>query len=1210
MDWLAPDEPVHTLAPVVALNQEQMSSGGRAHLSSRVTCTVENLAFIGGNPVASPRSGEAAFRQELAETRRRIREAEGDGMQHLREQSSFFMLPDQLKSLRWADLPVSNLTRLQQRHVALPDLLVPSVVWGNVGHAGQVLFWAAQCGPEGGRCGRTLLLQDGWLAHAKSAWAREAARGLHAPLLERSAWLPAAAGIVGNFLLDVPNIGHATTLPEEWFADTAASSAFRRRMLWACMQLAPTRKLGCRCSTRICITVLVRPPPRKLVHEQSIIAALRAHRRDATVSREAFHNRPFAEQLAVAASTTVLVAPHGAGMVNAAFMPDCSVVIEAYPCGLMIPFYGHLAWNSGKMYLPVHPAACWGASVGNAQHQHGHGPWNNSGAVTCTDRTACRYKVRNTPVLLRADESVALLDEALAMHAACRGNSRDNDEPGKSEADAGDGIRGGKGTARIVARVGGLPLHTRRSATLVMQGYSIKRVADMCAQLQQAQAMQMFAALLVVWNNERRLWPGCPGLRMVEGSWSKASPRIIFAAVDRIDNAFLLPGNFTPSAFPTEAVMIMQDDVSAQPSSLRCLYDVWAADKRLVVGVGGSQRAFDARQALLRRCGDASGSVYNAASRRASAFCFFLPQLFVLHHRVLHYYARSARLHDTVLRTEICDDVAISAVATILNSPRRMTHVAVNLGAGIGVNLGHNAHNDSLSTRQTHYAKRARCPREILRAMSAEQARPLAQTPFMPSSLILQCDASSAGALRFSTSPSTRAHADAAAALAQARAEAGSKMAAISDGASCCGQPPLASATAVRHRGGNEAARKARKSAKKDGHKAAQEQALDATGVQGEEGSSSNTEKGGGMADRQHTRRQQQRESPSTNTGRPCRASDLLGVGSAGGGAWRVDPDRTYWYQPRNCTLTRFSSQQALQCLRGRTVVFVGDSLSRYSYLSLASLLATGAWPPDRELESLCFEASFFTGTPGETEFQRWKRYFLGVAKHLGGHEVCDCFRNESCASCSSTFCENRFLEVAGAKVYFVTQIATPRWSPRGHVRPGPFEEMRRQLQCEPGSCSEPFKWQALPIDFMRRELRALGATDVVINTGHHWSPSRAPAGYMDRLFAAAAATTPRAYWRTTTSELEHLKPHGTPRQKQLRHPPTDRAATRNRLGVIDALSVTAELGALPPAQMERAFHTRPDDGKHDNLHFVCSIYRQLNEILLGVLCDKEATDH
>ena len=109
----------------------------------------------------------------------------------------------------------------------------------------------------------------------------------------------------------------------------------------------------------------------------------------------------------------------------------------------------------------------------------------------------------------------------------------------------------------------------------------------------------------------------------------------------------------------------------------------------------------------------------------------------------------------------------------------------------------------------------------------------------------------------------------------------------------------------------------------------------------------------------------------------------------------------------------------------------------------------------------------------------------------------------------------------------------------------------------------------------------------------------------MDRLFAAAASTAQHAFWRTTTTSFEHLRQAGSPRQKELRHPPTDRQAARHGLGVIDALSVTTQLGALPPAQMEDAFHVRREDGKHDNLHYVCSVYRQLNEILLGVLCDE-----
>ena len=158
----------------------------------------------------------------------------------------------------------------------------------------------------------------------------------------------------------------------------------------------------------------------------------------------------------------------------------------------------------------------------------------------------------------------------------------------------------------------------------------------------------------------------------------------------------------------------------------------------------------------------------------------------------MNHYARSTHLHNAVLRTEVCDDYAISAVATLLNSPRQMTHVAINMGKSISVDFGKNMHNDSLSARKTHYAKRAACPREVSRAISADQARPLEKAPFVASSLYLQCTADgAAGALRFSAS-SVRAHADAGAALAEAKAQAESKLDAIQGGPGCCGKPVLA----------------------------------------------------------------------------------------------------------------------------------------------------------------------------------------------------------------------------------------------------------------------------------------------------------------------------------------------------------------------------------------------------------------------------------
>ena len=143
-------------------------------------------------------------------------------------------------------------------------------------------------------------------------------------------------------------------------------------------------------------------------------------------------------------------------MVNVAFMPPCAVVVEAFPCGLPLPFYGHLAWNTGKIYLPVHPASCAAAAAAaaaaattaatRAAASSAHsslGPRSNASAkemfaaaatasymastrspraaLECVDHYQCRRRVREQPVRLTAEEVLALLRVALPMRSRCLG---------------------------------------------------------------------------------------------------------------------------------------------------------------------------------------------------------------------------------------------------------------------------------------------------------------------------------------------------------------------------------------------------------------------------------------------------------------------------------------------------------------------------------------------------------------------------------------------------------------------------------------------------------------------------------------------------------------------------------------------------------------------------------------------------------------------
>ena len=61
--------------------------------------------------------------------------------------------------------------------------------------------------------------------------------------------------------------------------------------------------------------------------------------------------------------------------------------------------------------------------------------------------------------------------------------------------------------------------------------------------------------------------------------------------------------------------------------------------------------------------------------------------------------------------------------------------------------------------------------------------------------------------------------------------------------------------------------------------------------------------------------------------------------------AWKMRRDGTRELTlPSTCQLKRYTSQEAKQCLAGKKLLFIGDSLTRYTYLSLAYFLEHDKW--------------------------------------------------------------------------------------------------------------------------------------------------------------------------------------------------------------------------------------------------------------------------
>ena len=66
--------------------------------------------------------------------------------------------------------------------------------------------------------------------------------------------------------------------------------------------------------------------------------------------------------------------------------------------------------------------------------------------------------------------------------------------------------------------------------------------------------------------------------------------------------------------------------------------------------------------------------------------------------------------------------------------------------------------------------------------------------------------------------------------------------------------------------------------------------------------------------------------------------------------------------------------------LRGKSIVFIGDSLTRYQYLNLVYFLATGKWSSPHPRNEL------------DKEHASWQSFYRTTTQR-NQNEICDCYR-------------------------------------------------------------------------------------------------------------------------------------------------------------------------------------------------------------------------
>eukprot|EP00981_Chlorochromonas_danica_P013774 scaffold6852_cov215-Ochromonas_danica.AAC.11 len=263
-----------------------------------------------------------------------------------------------------------------------------------------------------------------------------------------------------------------------------------------------------------------------------------------------------------------------------------------------------------------------------------------------------------------------------------------------------------------------------------------------------------------------------------------------------------------------------------------------------------------------------------------------------------------------------------------------------------------------------------------------------------------------------------------------------------------------------------------------------------------------------------------------------------------------------------------------LSFLRNKRISFIGDSLTRYQYLSLAWFLSSGQWLEDPGLPSLI----------REKEFGSWDGFLHSTNKRMGCHEIIDAYRHDSIFhSCR----ENRYFHHYGLNLTITLNSFFPPF-PMLLSRDLPTtKEFSANCMGETHLLSfnpEANQSYVDAHDFITHKLVPFQPDYLIFNHGF-WSPHLvAQPSYLPRLQELVSKATKCAIWKATTTELN--------RGAQVEDDEFRQRLSSSGFLLFDTFALTKHLVNTKEAYFDR-------------YHFVhLSIYRELNIALLQFLQD------
>jgi hypothetical protein len=331
-------------------------------------------------------------------------------------------------------------------------------------------------------------------------------------------------------------------------------------------------------------------------------------------------------------------------------------------------------------------------------------------------------------------------------------------------------------------------------------------------------------------------------------------------------------------------------------------------------------------------------------------------------------------------------------------------------------------------------------------------------------------------------------------------------------------------------------------------------------------------------------------------------------------GVWNVaEEDGTLHYNLESCLIGRLDVEKARKLLANTHLIFIGDSLTRYQYLSLAHFIERGSYPSRKMVKvegepNILREDDFYAANP----LGAWKDLFALSSKLLGGRELCDCWRgNETTKSkTKSTTLENRFYSLPShnLRISYLTYLGKSEVQ-HGHTRAlksqGAGEVLSEEVYESNSYARNPYDWQPQNVSTAVEDVlasdpeRSTRRAVIVWNSGI-WGAFK---GAKDAEYLKASLLSLKQsagkhglvfYKTTTVAQTSDFKRASGLREFDHVARAVVPALKHSGISIYDANKVTK-----PFESLERAIYMAI---YWDGVHFQPYVYEELNNVLLHKL--------